>query len=255
MNVEQLLDRVVRLAEADDRIAAVLVYGSHASGRADEHSDVDIGLVVADDAHAQVLAERDVLVRALGEPLFAEDFGDPSNGHVIYADGTACEFIIKRERELDLSRPYRSLLDKTGVVARVLARPGPAAEAPGAETVRWLLAVFWHDFEHVTVALARGQLLWAHGAMEEMRGICLQLVRLSVGAAQEPDDPYWKVDGLLPPEVAERLRATIVPLEREPMREATQALLALYRDLARGLASAHRLAYPEALDRLLSARL
>jgi predicted nucleotidyltransferase len=252
---QDLLDRLVRLAEADERIAAVLLYGSYASGTADEHSDVDIGLVVTDAAQAEFVAERGVLIQALSEPLLAEDFGEPSRVHVIFADGVACELIIDREKQLDLARPYRTLLDKTGVVERALARAPAAPERPDAETVRRLVMWFWHDLEHVTVALSRGQLLWAHGGLEELRGVCLQLARLAAGADLEAADPYWKVDAVLPPATVATLRSTIVPAEEEPMREAARALVAVYRQLAPDLAAAHGLAYPEALDRLISARL
>ncbi len=46
----RLVDRVIALAEADDRIRAAFVYGSHATGSADRFSDLDIGLVTTDDA-------------------------------------------------------------------------------------------------------------------------------------------------------------------------------------------------------------
>ena len=45
-----LLDRLVAVAAADDRILAVLLYGSHARGEADAYSDIDVGLVATDSA-------------------------------------------------------------------------------------------------------------------------------------------------------------------------------------------------------------
>ncbi|MBA2631958.1 MAG: nucleotidyltransferase domain-containing protein [Chloroflexi bacterium] len=51
-----LTDRLTAVAQGDDRIRALLVYGSHATGTADEFSDLDIGLVIADVAYEDVLA-------------------------------------------------------------------------------------------------------------------------------------------------------------------------------------------------------
>ena len=251
-----LLDRVTALVESDERLLAALVFGSHATGTADAFSDVDIGLVVTDAAHDEVVARRDDLVAALGEPLLAEDFGTRTNVHVINAEGPAYELILVRAADLDLTRPYRVLIDKANVIPAVLARE-PAIPGTGdeREAVRRLVTWFWHDLEHVITALGRGQLLWAHGGLEELRGVCIGLARMAAGADPEPDDPYWKVDLALSGELVAALRATVVPAEPGAMRVAALALVQLYRELAPSLAEAHGIAYPAELDRLLSARL
>jgi predicted nucleotidyltransferase len=51
------LRAVQELLEQDDRVLALFVTGSHADGRADEHSDLDL-LVVTDDTDVQDLAAR-----------------------------------------------------------------------------------------------------------------------------------------------------------------------------------------------------
>ncbi len=249
-----LLDRLTALVAADDRFVAVLLFGSHATGTADAFSDVDIGVVVADDAQAEVIAHRDALLRAMGEPLFAEHFDNPANVHVINADGTAYELILTTAAALDLSRPYRVVLDKGGAVEAASARR--SAPAPDAtEHARQLVAWFWHDLEHVITALGRGQLLWAHGGLEEMRGVCIGLARVVANAELEPDDPYWKVDSALPADVADRLRASVVPIERAALLSAAHALVSLYRELAQPVARSAGIPYPDTLDRLLTDRL
>jgi predicted nucleotidyltransferase len=251
-----LPDRLAAFTATDERILAVLVFGSHATGTFDAYSDVDIGLVVSDAGYDAVIANRDELIRALGEPLLAEDFGTASTVHVITADGIAFELIIGRAGELDLARPYRVVVDRAGVVEGASGTAGDAAPEVGRdEFARRLVTWFWHDLEHVITALGRDQLLWAHGGLEEMRGVCIGLARVLANADLEPDDPYWKVDGLLSPELAARLRGSVAQVERAALLAATRELVELYRELAAPVARSAGIAYPADLDRLLADRL
>jgi lincosamide nucleotidyltransferase len=253
---DRLLERLTEAVQDDPRIEGLLLYGSRARGEADAWSDMDVGVVTADSAADEVVRDRATLIRQVGEPLFLEDFGNPANVHVILADGVAFELIVRPVGELVEDGPHRLVLDKHGQLAAALSRKaakGPRAAAD--EAVHQLIHYFWHEVEHVVTALGRGQLLWAHGGLEAMRGICLRLARLSAGLPPEDDEPYWKVDGGLDPTLRERLLQTIVPAELPAMSQAAGELLEIYRSLARPLAERHALAYPERLDALVSARL
>jgi predicted nucleotidyltransferase len=253
---ERLIERLVEAAEADERVVALLLYGSRAAGGWDDHSDVDIGLVASDATHAELVAGARGLVASLGEPLFLESFGDPSWLHAIFADGVELELMVQREADLDLDLPHRVLFDRVGVIARHAGRTeGAADDAAEREKVRRLVQWFWHDVGHVITALGREQPWWAHGQLEQLRGVCLDLARLDAGVPLEEDEPYWKVDTAVPPEVLARLAETIVPLEVGPMRSAALALVALYRDLAQPLTARLGLPYPTRLDELLTIRL
>ncbi|HET7520339.1 MAG TPA: aminoglycoside 6-adenylyltransferase [Candidatus Limnocylindria bacterium] len=250
------IDRMAAACRSDGRILGLLLYGSRAAGTSDAHSDIDFGVVVADAALADVVADRDSLVRAVGEALFLEDFGNPSNIHVILADGAAFELIVRPIGELVDDGPHRILLDTDGSLARALTvQRAREPQVASAEDVRKQILYFWHEVEHVATAIGREQLLWAHGGLEEMRAICLRLARAAAGADAEDDEPYWKVDGLLYQGLRERLLTTIVPAQSADMRRAAGELLAVYRSLARPLAEQHGLPYPQRLDDLVSARL
>ena len=74
---EQVLAGQERFADAcrtDPRILAGYLTGSHAAGTADAHSDVDLCVVAADGKRDAVWADRELLVRRLGDPLQVEDF-------------------------------------------------------------------------------------------------------------------------------------------------------------------------------------
>jgi predicted nucleotidyltransferase len=249
--VHHAIERFVEKARGDDRIVAVLLYGSHAAGTADEFSDLDLGVVTADGRLDEAIGEREALIRAIGEPLFLDDFGNPANVHAILADGQVVELIFSSASELEVEGPHRVLLDKAGLEPK----PKVGEAAPSAGEVRRVVYTFWHDVEHVATALGRGQLLWAHGGLEQLRGTCLRLARLRAGADREDGEPYWKVDEALDPPVGAALLATIVPPEPAQMRDAALALVRLYQSLAEPMASQHGFAYPSELDALVTERL
>jgi hypothetical protein len=114
---------------------------------------------------------------------------------------------------------------------------------------------FWHDVEHLVTALGRGQTWWAYGQLEILRGICLDLARLSDGVEVEPGEAYWKIDRAVSPPRLAALESTVAPLDPERIRAATLDLIEVYRGLATELAPGAGIEYPHALDQLVSAQL
>jgi predicted nucleotidyltransferase len=252
---QHLVESLLRLTEDDTRIAALLVYGSHADDGADRFSDLDVGLVADDHAYEDVVAGAPQLVGGLGTPLFLSDFGKRGRLHAILAAGVGLELIIDRDSDLELGEPYRVLFDRGDVVGRALARRARAsAPAVDLDDVRRRIDGFWHDVDHLVTALGRGNTWWAYGQLDELRRLCLDLARLEAGVPPE-EEAYWKVDEALPPERLALLHATVAPPEIGPIQRAAWALLDLYRQVAIPLATSHAMPYPYELDRLLSSRL
>jgi lincosamide nucleotidyltransferase len=257
---QALLDRFVAACQADDRIVAAFLVGSHAAGGADEHSDIDLFVVVSDSARESFLAGQAEFVRRLGDPVFLEDFGLATTVFFVMADGIEGELGVAPEAEAVrvLTGHRRLLLDKGGTFAANAATPpsAPADPHEGAEVLRREIVWFWHDLSHFITALGRGQLWWANGQLETLRLSCVNLARLK----SNPSDPdvgeegYYKVDEVLPAAVLAPLRDTMCPLEAEAMFEAASHLLAFYRHLAPRLAQANGLAYPTGLESLLLSR-
>jgi predicted nucleotidyltransferase len=251
--LRELTERATAIGARDDRVVAVLVYGSHAAGTADDFSDLDLGIVTTDDGFDSFIADAPSFAEALGRTLFCDHFGNPAQWHAILDDGTAIELIIDRERNVAAEGPRRILMDRDGGMASAPRRLPPEGDRP--EEMRRLITWFWHDVDHVITALGRGQAWWAYGQLEELRGVVIGLARIHAGADLEDDEPYWKVDLALPGERLAALRATVAPPELGPMRDAALAIIALYRELAMPLAKAHGVIYPAELDRLLRERL
>jgi predicted nucleotidyltransferase len=253
------LDRFLAACRADPHILAATLYGSHARGAADEWSDLDIGVVITDDAYDDFLTGREAFLRLLGEPLFVEDFDIPGILFFILADGTEGELSIDRASDFtEPHGPWIALVDKVGILDRNrVSGRNLVSKAEGVETLRLQITWFWHDLSHFTTAMARGQLWWAAGQLENLRRTVVILARLRHDFNDEDatDDPYFKLDKALPNEALAPLRATFVPLERAALFEAARAVIGFYRQLALPLVEENGLLYPVELERLMLDRL
>ena len=104
--LDALLERFAGACRADDRIVAGLLYGSHAAGTADAHSDVDLVAVAANGHRDAVWADREVLVRALGDPLQVETFDGDDTVFFIIAGGIDGELTVTDARGLAAVEPW-----------------------------------------------------------------------------------------------------------------------------------------------------
>jgi len=75
---EALLRRVVDVLREDKRVAGAWAFGSIGRGTADEWSDVDLCVVVQDEALAEAVAGRHQMVNKVGAALLEQDV--PQNG-------------------------------------------------------------------------------------------------------------------------------------------------------------------------------
>jgi hypothetical protein len=127
-------------------------------------------------------------------------------------------------------------------------------EAARVRQLRETLMWFWHDLDHFTTAIARGQLWWAAGQLEQLRNSCVNLVRIEQGGEAQ-DEPYWKLDVELATGSLEPLRSTFVPIERDDLLRAGRDILTFFRRHGRDTAQTNGLTYPTELDRVIGGRL
>jgi hypothetical protein len=256
MSVSGLIERFIAACQADGRVVAGFLSGSQARGEADDYSDVDFGVVVTDGGFADLWAERDAFVRRLGEPVLLEDFGTGRTVFFILADGTEGEVSFAPASGFGHIHvgPYRALVDKDGTLEGA-AFTGEVADAEAqAEAVHQVLYWFWHELSHFIAALGRGQLWWAAGQLEALRGHCVNLVRLTEGS-EASDEPYEKVDVSVPSDRLAPLAATLAPLEPSALLGAVEMLVAFYRERAPTLAESRGVVYPAVLDARMVERL
>jgi hypothetical protein len=217
---------------------------------------LDLGLLTTEEAYEAFLTGREAFIRVLGEPVFLEDFDLPNIVFCIFPDGTEVELSLGCESQFPRNRggPYKVLLDKKNILAGVVFPWHQPAQAEQIETLRRLVYWFWHDLSHFIAALGRGQLWWAYGQLEELRRYCVNLVRLRHNFAAEAEG-YDKVEQALPVDQLSPLQTTFCPLEPGVLLRAALVLVRFYREVAPRLARTHGIAYPTALDRVMSERL
>ena len=255
-NQRAVIDRFGAACEADGRVLAAFLGGSYARGEADAYSDLDFGLITANDAYEDFLAGRESFIRRLGDPVFLESFDRPHIHFFILADGTECELAVGREGDFRQihAGPYQVLLDKSGILRDVAFDRPQVDRAEQTESLRCLVAWFWHDLSHFIGAVGRGQLWWAQGQLEILRLVCVNLARLDEDFSAAANG-YEKVEKAVPPERLSPLEATVCALERDAMLQAAVAVVRFYREMARPLSRAHGIPYPDRLDRIMSERL
>lgn len=117
---------LLRLAEADDRVAGLVAVGSMADAdyAPDEWSDHDFFLIACDGRQEELRADPSWLPRA-GDVVLS--FRETEHGlKVVYADGHMLEFAVFALDELDLASidRYRVILDRGGVEERCAAVRG-----------------------------------------------------------------------------------------------------------------------------------
>src|SRR5437763_16809109 len=83
-----VLNRFVAAGLADERVVAAFLGGSYAKGTADASSDLDFGLIIADEAYGDFIASREAFLRRLGEPVFLGDY------QVGYAHFVCCFYYV-----------------------------------------------------------------------------------------------------------------------------------------------------------------
>lgn len=256
---KRVVDRFVDVCQQDPRIVAAFLYGSHATGAADVHSDLDLGLITTDQSHNQFVSDRADFARQLGDPVFIEDFGLSATLFVILADGTEVEITIGRENDFVhmAPGPVRVLVDKHAIISGVALRESPIDLNAQRENLRRLIMWFWHDVSHFTTAVARGHLWWAYGQLEALRRYCVCLARLrhDFAASDGGSEPYFKVQLDLPPEQLAPLEPTVVALHMPAILDAGRTLIHFYQTIAPQLSNEHGLTYPAALERLMLDRL
>ena len=194
-----VIARFVDACAADDRIVAAFLAGSYATGTADAYSDLDLGVITTDAAYADVIADRRALIGRLGEPLFLDDFGRAWNVFFILADGTEGEIFFgarERWRRSTWGRSSRSL-DERGILAGAEFPFSPPDADEQGEHLRQIVNWFWHELSHFITALGLGDLWWAYGQLEAMRGHCVNLMRIQHGAEAQ-DEPYKKLAKAIP---------------------------------------------------------
>lgn len=146
---DRLLERIVAVLAADERVVAAWLGGSLGRGRGDAWSDLDLWVVVADEHAADVGEGRREFVAAVGAPVLIEEAPQnaPAGGAyllVLYGGETGAQVVDWSWQPRSVARvpkECRLLFDRVGVP------PAPVAVSLGeherAAALTDAVAVFW----------------------------------------------------------------------------------------------------------------
>jgi len=233
----KLLERAVSRFRDDVRVVGLVVGGSLAYGAADFYSDVDLYVIVQDEAFDEIFAERDATVEAAGTQLFSftvDPIPGGSTDHIVIYEGPVkFDFMYLKESDLKPAPKWAGcivLKDASGRVGAIVARSeGLAPPQPTSQDLLDLNQKFWTWCWYVFGKIVRGE-LWE--ALDGIHGIrSLALVPMLDWVSERPHEGYRRLECKTDPEAASRLIATVAVVQPQALYEALQAEMELFRSL------------------------
>jgi len=155
-----ILRRMLVQVEGDPRIRALQVQGSIGRGSADRLSDLDVGLVVVDDAWLVITEEMPAFVRRLDDLVDDHHYFLPNNetpevfrAWAQFANGIQLDLLlIPTARLLGSGPDGRTLLDRDG---RLIRTDHPMRLSDPAAIANWAF-LCWQGLTEVAKYLERG---------------------------------------------------------------------------------------------------
>ena len=233
----KLLERAVACMRDDARVEGLVTGGSLAHGKADFYSDVDLYIVVQDEAFDELFAERDAAVEAVGSPLFSfivDPIPGGSTDHIVIYEGPVkFDFMYLKASDLKPDPKWVGcavLEDASGHVGAAVARSeGLARPQPTTEELLDLNQKFWTWCWYVFGKIARGELWEALDGLHSIRS--LALVPMLDWTTGSPREGYWRLERKTDSTTASRLLATVAAVQPEALYAALQAEMELFRSL------------------------
>jgi len=215
----------------DSRMAALLAGGSYIHGGFDQHSDLDLVIVVDDGRYEEVMASRLQFAERIGGLLSAftgEHVGEPRLLICIYGPELLhvdLKFVTAADLDRRIERP--AVLFARNPEA-VQARLDAAAIAWPDASPDWFERRAWIWLHYGATKLARGELFEAIGMLaffrEQVLGPMLHR------RAGRPQRGVRRIETLAGAS-GEQLADTVATHEEESVRSALLAAIALYVDL------------------------
>lgn len=229
---EILLQRAIIILQADQRVVAAWLFGSHGRHTADALSDIDLWVVVADEQCETIVAERERYVAQLGRPvLVLESFHNaPVRGGYLMAlyPGQVGVYQVDWywQRQSDASLPQHAvvLFDRVGIPQDTrqeqLDAPGPSdhlSQLERAAQATQLNAFFWVMTNIAVKSILRHKTWDAVNHLEGSRGLVDQVKYLVGLSTTQPGQEAWRTTVLPPVQ-----RHTLIAMLREIAREMEQ---------------------------------
>ncbi len=269
--IEELLEKIVVWANAEDAIRAMIIEGSRArhDQTVDRFSDYDLNLYVTDVAH---YTSNDVWIEQISSVWAMEKEADPdgiASRLVLFQGGYDIDFKLVpvsmlhefvRQQTLpdDYHRGYKVVLDKDGLASR-LPRPSYKAvpkKKPSEEEFLYAVNVFWFELFHLVKYLHRNELWCVKGRDAGIKRRLLQMIEWNAQAQHHWDYDTWIVGKYMQlwaePEIWQAFGEIFARFDKEDSWRAACALMPLYRRLAGETARQLSYSYPYEMDKAIS---
>lgn len=247
------------LWERED-VEALLLFGSFADGSADEFSDLDLLISVAESEVAS-WREPDLMALLDGRPHGLRTLPSSTGGYVhsvVLSDGTILDLCVIPTGSLELHPPWRVLAVRDpDLVARITTDTPPAPVRATADAVRGILEGFWlNTLKHHKV-LARGHRLVSVAGSRLEHTILLHLWYIAdtglIGGSHvggSLHDMVLQLDHAEEhyPKATKRMFLESVDLAEEQLHAAILATRRDVSEVGRRLASKLAFDYPEHLE-------
>ena len=250
---EPFLDRIVEILQADPRVLAAFLLGSHARGTADRHSDVDLWLVVEPGAKDAFVAGWPELSDRVAPSVLRQHVFGSTFLHIT-PDWQRWDVSIGLPDDVPsrTRSTVKLLFDRAGLTDR-LAPPG-APKAPDPAKINALTTEFLRVMGLLPVVLGRREHVVGVSGAGLLRALIVQLFLEDV--AVEDRGGALHLNALLP---SERLRALLdLPspeTTHDSVLEAHLACARLFLPTARELAARTGAHWPSELEDALRRRL
>lgn len=225
------LERARRVFAADPRIHTLLAGGSFIHGGLDAFSDLDLVVLVEEEAYAEVMDGRIGIAARLGDLLSAftgEHVGEPRLLICLYGPSLLhvdLKFVTSSDLDRRIERPAILWSRDEAVVAERLAHAQIAWPDQDAD---WFEARAWVWLHYAASKLGRGELFEAIGMLaffrEQVLGPMLHR------RAGRPQRGVRRIEAL-GPDGAGVLAATMARADAASVRKAILASVDLYLDL------------------------
>ncbi len=167
----QFLSHALAVFRTDVRLAGIAAGGSYLTNTMDQFSDLDILVVTQIENHAEVMADRPRIARALGpllEAFTGEHLGEPRLLICLYGPPLLhvdLKFVTSKDLAHRVEDP-QVLWERDGQLTRALAEGMASYPAPKR---RWIEDRFWIWFHYGAGKIGRGEIFEAIELISYMR--------------------------------------------------------------------------------------
>lgn len=227
---EAMIERVRRVCQEDERLAAAMMYGSFAQGEGDGLSDIEFILFFEDEALGDLDQEEWVSRISPVELYFVNEYG---NGTAIFDNLVRGEFHF--DRASDVARIDESwkdtdwlptledtlVLDRSGELARRLGLiVGPPPDRDTPEWARFVCNCFVNWLLFGSNLVVRGELARALNLLGVVRDQLLYMVRMLEGSTDRWSNPAKRLEENISPAAYARYAACTARLDGDEIRRA-----------------------------------